>query len=128
MDFRMKIRLQLLEGGLQRPAFLIEPCHLCGGNPPRRYIRQDIEHRGPVAGGAVEFESQPPIHMHAALGIDHAHPLLREVPRFHPTEWSEGASNLIGHAPVSSHDKGNPPRVHSTKKLPGTEVTIGTPE
>ena len=66
--------------------------------------------------------------MHAALRIDHTHPLLSDVPRLHPAERVQRADNLKGQAPVLPDDKGGPPRVNIAEKLPRTKVAIGNPE
>jgi hypothetical protein len=38
----------------------------------------------------VEFEPQTPIDVPAALGIDHAHPLLRDVACLYSAERAQG--------------------------------------
>lgn len=91
-------------------------------------MRHDGEQRGPIPGGVVELEPQPPTHMPAALRIDHAYPLRSALPCLHPTERVQRAEKLTGYAPVFSDDKGSPPRVNVAEKLTRTEVAIGNPE
>jgi hypothetical protein len=53
----MKVRLEMLEGMLQRPAMPVELCHPFG-----RYlawdISQDVEQRGSIAGRMIQCEPQ----------------------------------------------------------------------
>jgi hypothetical protein len=127
MDFRMKVRLSMLAGGLPGPALLREPRHPFGCDGTRRDIRQDVEHRGPIPGGGVEREPPPPTHLPAALRSDHADPLLSDVPCLHPTERVPRASKLPGQAPGCSADTGSPPRGNVAEKLTRTAVAIGNP-
>ncbi len=74
----MKVRLSMLECGLQRPAMPVELRHPFG-RYLARYIGQDVEQRGPVAGRMIPCEPQTPPDVLGAVLVHHTHALLGDV-------------------------------------------------
>ena len=91
----MKEHLSRLESGLQCPAIPVELCHPFGRYLVR-YIGQNVEQRGPVAGRMIQCEPQTPPDVLGAVLVHHTHALLGDVPCRGAIVRLQRAYNLTG--------------------------------
>src|SRR5688572_16857734 len=89
----MKIRLEMLKGGFQRPAFTVEIGHL-GTCHPVWEVGQDMDNRRSLSGGVLQFDPHPPPEMRLAVCIYHVDPLLRHTTGLRAATLAERLHNL----------------------------------
>src|SRR5207244_10307530 len=124
----MEVRLQALEGGLQRPALAIQPGHALGRCLAQRYIRQQIEDPVAVSGRFVQLDAQAPKEIRRALRVPDHDPLLGHTPRLHAAGWTERGDLFVRQPGVLPGDEKRATPRDVAQKGTGTKVAILHPE
>ena len=128
VDCRVKICLDVLEGGLKRPTLVVKVSDLSGWRRLTWHIRQDIEERLAISGRLFEFESQTPAGMALALGIDQANALFSDASRREAPLRPKRTDDLKGQPLMFTDDEKGTLIVEGREKLAGAEVAIGYPQ
>lgn len=120
----MQVRLELLEGGLDGPAFTIHPGNVFGMGRRSGEVRQQRQFPVTVARGLFQDDADATQAPRRPLTIADADPLFRDRPGLAAPDKALFTLGLPGQSLVLAADKGGAPGRNPVEEIANTEVAV----